>query len=69
MNRKFTCRDQHGSERGEGTHWTDVRFENAESALVLGPVATACDQRGWRSHPEAWAMPMPLSDSARLVLR
>ena len=38
-------------------------------ACPFGPAAPACDQRGWRARPEAWAMAMPLVDSARLAVR
>lgn len=38
-------------------------------ACPFGPAAPACDQRGWRARPEAWAMAMPLVDSARLAIR
>lgn len=38
-------------------------------ACPFGPAAPTCDQRGWRAHPEAWAMAMPLVDSARLAVR
>lgn len=43
----------------------------ASSAMAcpFGPAAPTCDQRGWRAHPEAWAMAMPLVDSARLAVR
>ena len=36
---------------------------------VFGGAPDASDQRSWRSRPEAWPMPMPLPDSARLVVR
>ena len=38
-------------------------------ACPFGPAAPSCDQRGWRARPEAWAMAMPLVDSARLAIR
>ncbi len=38
-------------------------------ACLFGPAAPACDQQGWRARPEAWAMAMPLVDSARLAVR
>lgn len=38
-------------------------------ACPFGPAAPACDQRGWRARPEAWAMAMPLVDSTRLAIR
>lgn len=45
------------------------REEGGARACPFGPAATACDQRGWRARPEAWAMAMPLVDSARLAIR
>ena len=38
-----------------------VNYPAAEIGLI--------DQRGWRAHPEAWAMAMPLVDSMRLAVR
>lgn len=45
------------------------REEGGARAYPFGPAAPACDQRGWRARPEAWAMAMPLVDSARLAVR
>lgn len=56
-----------------GTHGSHKSREEggAGSAMAcpFGPAAPACDQRGWRARPKAWAMAMPLVDSARLAIR
>ena len=55
------ARGDHKSRKEGGT--------GSAMACPFGPAAPACDQRGWRAHPEAWAMAMPLVDSARLAIR
>ncbi len=56
-----------------GTHGSHKSREEGDASSAMacpfGPAAPACDQRGWRARPEAWAMAMPLVDSARLAIR